>query len=175
MRGLFAALLLLLMAAPLAAQNITLPSDVVASARKQAECEVNDEEKDIEPAGALGSGLVLVEVPCWRAAYNFGSILFAVDPKDLSKARLLRFRTLGAKRKLIDTYQLSSPGYDEKQKILNSFHKGRGLGDCGTSGEWRWDGKDFVLTRYWHKEDCDGQSFDGDEARYQVYPFRKKK
>jgi hypothetical protein len=162
-----------------AQQKVVLPKALVEDAFKKAECELDLDEAlgNAESVGELSDGLRLVEVYCWRAAYNSGSILFALDPAAPDKPRLLSFRTLGAKNNLISTFQLSSPGYDEKTKILNSFHKGRGVGDCGTAGEWRWNGKDFELKRYWNKDKCDGQVFDVDEhpARYLVYPPRKKK
>ena len=177
---LIAILLVLLFAqSALAQQKVQLPKGLVEDAFKKAECELDLDEaiKDLETSGELSGGLHVVEVYCWRAAYNFGSILFALDPAAPEKARLLSFRTLGAKNNLISTFQLSSPGYNEKTKTLSSSHKGRGVGDCGTSGEWRWNGKDFELKRYWNKDKCDGQVFDVDEdpTRYLVYPPRKKK
>jgi hypothetical protein len=178
MRFLFA-LGLIFLISPSQAQTISLPRQLVAEAFKKADCDVEIGEaiKDLEFAGELSGGLKLVEVSCWRAAYNFGSILFAVDPKEPSKARLLRFKTLGEKNRLIDTYQLSSPSYDEKTKKLGSAHKGRGVGDCGSIGEWRWRGKDFVLTRYWNKNECDNEPF-FDELdplkKYLVYPPKQQ-
>ncbi len=160
-----------------AQQKVQLPKTLVEDAFKKAECEVELDEaiKDLETTGELSSGLHLVEVPCWRAAYNFGSILFALDPAAPERARLLNFQR-PEKNKLTSTYQLSSPGYDEKTRRLNSFHKGRGVGDCGSSGEWRWNGRDFELKRYWNKDKCDGRPFDVETqpARYLVYPVRKK-
>ena len=161
-------------AAAQAQQTILLPKPLVAEAFKKADCSVEIDEviKDLEYLGNLSGEMKLVEVYCWRAAYNFGSILFAVNPKEPAKARLLRFKTLGECGKLIDTYQLSSPSYDEKTKKLGSAHKGRGVGDCGSIGEWRWRGKDFVLTRYWNKDECDGEPFDSEDQldKYLVYP-----
>jgi hypothetical protein len=159
-------------------QSLSLPKGLVADAFKKADCSVEIDEviNDLEPLGELSGGLKLVEVYCWRAAYNFGSILFAVNPKEPAKARLLRFKTLGEKNRLIDTFQLSSPSYDEKTKLLGSSHKGRGVGDCGTVGEWRWGGKDFVLARYWNKDECDGEPFDNEDQpdRWLVYPKKKQ-
>lgn len=158
---------------------VVLPKALVAESFKKADCQIEIDEaiKDLETIGELSAGLHLVEIYCWRAAYNFGSILFAVDPKEPAKARLLRFKTLGEKGKLIDTYQLSSPSYDEKTKKLGSAHKGRGVGDCGSVGEWHWRGKDFVLTRYWNKDACDGEPFDNEELpdRWLVYPPKQSK
>lgn len=173
----FLALGLFLMASAAQAQKVSLPRPLVTEAFKKADCSVEIDEaiKDLEFTGDLSAGLKLVEVPCWRAAYNFGSILFAVNAKNPTQVRLLRFKTLGEGGKLIDTYQLSSPFYDEKTKKLGSAHKGRGVGDCGSVGEWRWNGKDFTLTRYWNKDDCDGEPFDTEELpdRWLVYPAKQ--
>ena len=38
-----------------------------------------------------------------------------------------------------------NPIFDAKTMTLSSFSKGRGLGDCGTSEDWVWDGKTFRL------------------------------
>jgi hypothetical protein len=116
-----------------------------------------------------------VQVSCWSAAYNFGGILFAVDPKARDKARLLKFDIVDDKKKLGTAYSLTLPQFDAKTKVLSTYHKGRGIGDCGEIGEWRWTGKEFKLTGYWVKADCDGKVFDtgARAAKWRVYPFRK--
>jgi hypothetical protein len=63
---------------------------------------------------------------------------------------------------------------------MRSFHKGRGVGDCGDIGEWRWNGKDFVLRIFWRKADCDGEPFEAegsDDApdKWRVYPPRTQR
>jgi hypothetical protein len=66
------------------------------------------------------------------------------------------------------------PSFEEKTKTLSSFHKGRGLGDCGTIGEWAWAATDFKLTGVWVKDDCDGEPFDEadakDKEKWRIYP-----
>ncbi len=143
---------------------------------KQAECTVDPKEIDDElDALALSGTLKLVEVYCWRAAYQAGSIFFAVDPKAPDKARLLRFPIWSTSKKQLDrSYSLTSPEYDAKSRKLGMGHKGRGAGDCGEVGTWRWSGKDLRLTGYWSKPDCDGEPFDADGRRWRVYPPRKK-
>jgi hypothetical protein len=174
----FFALILFLLPAQTHAQTVQLPKPVVAAAFVKAECdnEIDEVNKELEFAGALSGRLKLLEVSCWRAAYNFGSIFFAVDPENLAGARLLQFQTLGEGNRLVPTHQLSNPAYDEKKKVLESFHKGRGIGDCGTAANWRWNGKDFALVRYWSKDDCDGEPFFDDlepNSKYLVYPPRQ--
>jgi hypothetical protein len=172
---LVAAFVLILFSLTAQAQTIKLPGALLKQAFEKAECDIEFDEinKELEFAGQLSGRLKLLEVYCWRAAYNFGSIFFAVDPANLAGAMLLEFQTPGEAGDLVRTHQLSNPAYDEKKKVISSFHKGRGVGDCGTAGNWRWNGKEFVLTRYWHKDNCDGEPF-FDELdplnKYLVYP-----
>jgi hypothetical protein len=53
---------------------------------------------------------------------------------------------------------LTLPGVDITDGAIFSFHKGRGLGDCGTYRRHGWDGRDrVVLLELRNKDDCDGQ------------------
>ena len=154
------------------ADEVKIPLSVVEAGWKKADCDVElkDEERE---AADLGRGLKLVEVYCWRAAYQAGSIFFAVDPKAPDQARLLTFPTWIGKGKRLDTsHSLTSPEYDPKTKTLSMAHKGRGVGDCGDIGEWKWKGSDFVLARFWSKPACDAKPFD-ETRRWQVYPSRR--
>jgi len=45
---------------------------------------------------------------------------------------------------------------DDESKTLNSAFKGRGLGDCGDSTEWAFDGKGFVALTYQAMDNCRG-------------------
>ena len=38
-----------------------------------------------------------------------------------------------------------NPIFDAKTMTISTVGKGRGLGDCGTSEDWVWDGKTFRL------------------------------
>jgi hypothetical protein len=150
---------------------------VVAAGMKRADCSrpLKDAMEGISVAGDLGGKLKLVEVPCWSAAYQAGSILFVVDPAAPAKARLLRFQAWDGK-KLTSTFALTLPDYAADKKMLRSFHKGRGVGDCGTIGEWTWAGSDFKLTGTWIKDACDGEPFDDDAAaaeKWRIYPPKR--
>jgi len=157
------------------ADEFYLPRAVIASSLKTADCELPiGKATEFDPQD-LSGGLKLVQVSCWSAAYNFGAILFAVDPKARDKARLLRFQTVNDERKLETVYSLTLPQFDPKRKILSTYHKGRGVGDCGEIGEWHWSGKDFKLTGYWNKANCDGKAFDAEtlNPKWRVYPPKK--
>jgi Protein of unknown function (DUF1176) len=155
-----------------ASDPIKIPFTVVQSVFKTAKCTIELQDEERTEVEELGGGLKLVEIYCWRAAYQAGSIFLAVDPKAPEKARLLRFHEWSSDRKrLISVYSLSNPSFDAAKKTMHMGHKGRGMGDCGVAGQWTWTGKDFMLTRFWNKPDCDGQPFD-DDKKWQVYPPR---
>jgi len=150
-----------------AADLVNIPFKVVQAAFKTAECTRELQDEPRENVQELGGRLKLVEVYCWSAAYQAGSIFFAVNPAQPEKARLLRFQWWGNKR-LMPVYSLTSPDFDPKTRKLGSTHKGRGVGDCGSAGEWKWTGMNFTLMRFWHKDACDGQPFD-DDKKWLVY------
>lgn len=149
---------------------------VITAGHKQAKCSVPLKEA-LQPGEVqdLGRGLKLVEIYCWRAAYNFGSILFAVPAKQPGAGRLLRFPEWDHHKKKIGfSYSLSSPGYDSDTKQLGAGHKLRGAGDCGSITRWIWTGADFKLSKSWFKDECDGESMDDDNIdKYQVYPPKR--
>ena len=152
------------------AEPVPVSHKAIEAGWKQAECSVELKDEKERDGEDLGNGLKLVEVTCWRAAYQAGSILFAVDPKKPDEARLLRFQTWNGK-KFEPAFSLTDPSYDPKTKKLTSAHKGRGVGDCGSIGNWAWSGSEFKMTAYWNKDKCDGKEFDT-AKRWQVFPKR---
>ena len=156
-----------------AAADLPLPRSIVEAGLKDPECTLSFEEatEDLEEPDDLGEGKKLLEVPCWRAAYQTGSIFFVFDPANPDQAKQIEFRhwkgaTFEERR------QISSPSFDPEKKRITSFHKGRGLGDCGSSGAWVWNGSDFELEAYWLKNDCNGKRFnpEGEPTKWKVFP-----
>jgi Protein of unknown function (DUF1176) len=156
-----------------AAADLPLPRNLVEAGLKDPECTLSFEEatEELEEPEDLGEGKKLLEVPCWRAAYQMGSIFFVFDPANPDQAKQVEFRhwkgaTFEQRR------QISSPSFDAEKKRMTSFHKGRGLGDCGSSGAWVWNGSDFELEAYWLKNDCNGKRFnpEGEPTKWKVFP-----
>jgi Trk-type K+ transport system membrane component len=111
----------------------------------------------------------LLIAECWRAAYNFGYALFVINRRNSSDVRPLQLQDWNDKaKKFQNSANITSASF-ATTKTLTSFHKGRGVGDCGQKGEWKWRGENFQLTRFWIKDDCDGQPFLADK-RWQVFP-----
>jgi uncharacterized protein DUF1176 len=157
--------ILLLLAALIAAASahaasLKIPRQVIEAGLKSADCNVAYEEATtrLDDPYVLGDGQELQEILCWRAAYQYAGIFFVYSEASPDQARLLTFR-FPQVRGVESRSSVTSPEYDEKTKLLTSIHKGRGVGDCGSSGEWMWNGHDFLLQRYWLKVDCNGRSF----------------
>jgi Protein of unknown function (DUF1176) len=51
---------------------------------------------------------------------------------------------------------LVNSDWDAATQTISSYAKGRGLGDCGSSESWVWDGTSFRLTRATVMGECRG-------------------
>jgi hypothetical protein len=165
--GTLATSVLLLCGSAANAQDISLPRATLEDGFKKAECTVDFESAAKETESFdLGGGKKLFVVDCWSAAYQSGSIAFVADA---AGARLVMLQTYDGKR--FKPFASLSGGYDPDKKTLNSYYKGRGLADCGSMGEWKWNGTEFKMSAYFYKAKCDGQVFDGGK-RWQIFPRR---
>lgn len=92
--------------------------------------------------------LVVVDHPCGNGAYNLFTSVFVVD-----QAGRVTPAKFDAPVGMGDT-QLVNGDWDDKTRILSSYAKGRGLGDCGTSQDFAWDGAMFRLTQQNEMDEC---------------------
>ena len=160
------AVMLALFAAPVIADD-TLPKAVAEAGFKTADCTMNfDEAYAAVEMFDLPGGQKLFVLPCWRAAYQSGGAMFAMDKA--GQARLLSFKSWDGK-KYVTVQTLTEVDFVNETNTLTSFHKGRGIGDCGSIGEWSWAGSEFKLKGYWYKEKCDGNPFEG-SRRWKIFP-----
>jgi hypothetical protein len=123
------------------------PSPGVKTLAAKAECEMGEGFEDPQ-VHRLSADKVLWMVPCGGGAYNFDMLYVVVDNKGAG-ARLAPGFTDGL---------LTNSAYDPKTRILSSYSKGRGIGDCGDSSEWAWTGEEFELTRWASMPVCRGQA-----------------
>jgi hypothetical protein len=166
----------LLYAAPALAQHESapaIPDPTIQAAMDEADCWLpfDDANEIMQPALPLTEELWLLEVPCWQAAYQAGSIFLTVSLDEPDAARLLHF-PVPDEGGFTHAASLTFPDYDPDGPRITSLHRARGLGDCGSAGSWIWSDNDFVLEAYWHKDDCNGILFDPfDEPEWwRVYP-----
>jgi len=70
---------------------------------------------------------LLVSLTCWTAAYNSGDAYWLVNAAAPYSPVLV-----------------TGNGTDYVRGVLTSHQRGRGIGDCGNSDTWTWDGGKFV-------------------------------
>lgn len=97
-----------------------------------------------------GHSLVLVDHPCGNGAYNYYTSVFIVD--EAGRTAPARFDEPTG----MGETDLVNGDWDDKSRRLSSYAKGRGLGDCGTSQEYAWDGSRFRLTLQTDMGECRG-------------------
>lgn len=158
-----------------AAAELAVPRAAVEAGLKTADCAATYEQatEHLDAPHDLGDGQKLQEILCWKAAYQYAGIFFAYDEVAPERARLLAFR-FPQIRGYESRHSVTAPEFSAKEKTLTSLHKGRGPGDCGSAGEWKWNGRDFLLQKYWLKVDCNGKRFDPKRRPKEWLVFPKK-
>lgn len=121
-----------------------LPKTVPAAAMKAVgECE-DMADRAVEPLIArLAPGVVLYAPVCSMGAYNAVHGLVLADETGKGARAISLPLPAG-----LDQTSISDPmnlDYDPATRILGSFAKGRGLGDCGDEAQWIWDGRAFQV------------------------------
>jgi len=114
------------------------------------ECADNYEPDEVPAPHAvrLNATEYLWQIPCGAGAYNFNS-LFVIARADGTGAR-------GPGFDIDETDHLINAEYDANTRILSSFYKGRGLGDCGVEANFAWDGRAFQPVLIRQMDECLG-------------------
>lgn len=122
----------------------------------------------------------LVEILCFFGAYQGNYQYFFYTNKD-SKSEIipLSFQEFSENKsndskdsdlKVKNTFTIGGiPDFDETNKILTVYTKGRGLADCGSFAQYQWQDSQFALLEYRVKEECDGE-YIPPESYPLVYP-----
>lgn len=103
-------------------------------------------------SGRLDDSHEIYILPCWSGAYNFGSKIFVGSGDDFEQ---LAFADYSDDLGWTGSTTLVNVDYDDTDKTLHTFNKGRGLGDCGSIGTWQWAGYGFRLLEFRAKGTCD--------------------
>ena len=152
------------------ADRPVLPQPIIQAGLKKAQCSVPPNAVEIVGVEMLSSRLQIVEVTCWQADYNSGSILFAVPVGQPQDAQLLAVQSWKGGR-LQMAYSVTSPAFDAKTRTISATYKTSATGDCGTIQEMKWTGWHFRLLNVWRKDTCDGEPFEWDSRdKWQVFP-----
>jgi len=97
--------------------------------------------------------LALVSHPCGNGAYNLFSSAFIVDEQ--GRATPARFDAPPGIAEE-DNGDIINGDWDAKAHRLTTYGKGRGIGDCGTTQSFAWDGTGFRLADQSAMGECRG-------------------
>jgi len=149
-------------ARPTAERPLAIPARRMAEARREMDCTEEDVMVKADRAAtfALGNGRTLIMMSCGSGAYNANdlpliawregrSIRIAAAPFDVS---------LDPVEGEPDPkgFFVTNAEFDPATMAISDFAKGRGIGDCGTSATYVWDGQRFRLTRQEEMSECRG-------------------
>lgn len=126
---------------------------------KQSDCDAVYEGSEGElpktETWALGGGKTLALIPCGSGAYNFSSVPFVIEN---GKAVVARFDHVPGWTEAKGIATLVNAGWDPAKAELGSYMKGRGIGDCGSSETYVWDGAMFRLVEARAMGECRGSN-----------------
>ncbi|MBX3579537.1 MAG: DUF1176 domain-containing protein [Rhizobiaceae bacterium] len=107
----------------------------------------------------LEEGKELWFLPCYAGAYNFSFAAYVHEEDAYQRLRLAYYSDHASWRS-VDV--LVNPQWDASTSTLTIYDMGRGIGDCGSRGEWRYAEGLLRLERFFHKADCDGEGEPGE-------------
>lgn len=146
---------------PLSDSEISAITQNAAATIDNNDCSLDPSEREVH-LFALSNDKALMTVNCDMGAYNLFVLGFTVSRQAPYKAEDL---ALNMPFKLGDDEQspeLINADFDQKTGELSTFDKGRGVGDCGVSSRWIYDGKQFQLTSFASEPSCDGYNTNGE-------------
>lgn len=101
----------------------------------------------------LGGGRTLVLLPCGSGAYNFSSRPYILAAGSRPAPAAFDAPTGMAPE---GPPELVNARFDDKSGRLESYAKGRGIGDCGSAESFVWDGTRFRLVEQRVMPECRG-------------------
>jgi hypothetical protein len=141
------------------ARPLALTAAALLALRRKHGCTI-DEVGGPEEAetAALGPAETLLLLACGSGAYNVSHVPFVLRRSGRGPVR--------AELAAFDAQQewwaeehkpiLINAGWDSERGLLTSFSKCRGLGDCGTTASYVWDGRAFRLVEQAEMGECRG-------------------
>lgn len=122
---------------------------------------MNNSQCSLDPARrevrvfAISDDKALLMIGCEAGAYNVVDLAWIVSRQKPFAARQIRLKLPFTPVSGNTELELMNAGYDETNKELVTLAKGRGVGDCGVTTRWRFDGQRFRLVRYAEEPTCD--------------------
>ncbi|HEY5722272.1 MAG TPA: DUF1176 domain-containing protein [Allosphingosinicella sp.] len=131
----------------------------IQALRRQHGCTIDEVGgPDSAEVHALGAGQSLVLLACGSGAYNVSHVPFVATRRGRTVA--IAPAPFDVKPDWWDNGLpvLVNADWDPASGLLGSFSKGRGLGDCGTSSSYAWDGSRFRLVEQATMGECRGST-----------------
>jgi hypothetical protein len=126
------------------------------AARVKFDCETPVPNRPDIESYRMPGGFALHIAPCFAGAYNFTQLYFFQRRDDLQLVYFADYYEGWS-----GTNQLFNSDFNPRTGRLGAFYKGRGIGDCGSAGQWVWSGYSFKLTEFSAWPGCDnGRSSD---------------
>lgn len=135
--------------------------DVVENSKCPSDSSTVTENSAISLGKKDGQHKVLIQVGCGSGAYNMVVAPYVGSSADGKKWSFspARFDYPDQADEGMDGVTLlSNPSWDASKQQLSSYHKGRGLGDCGTARTYVWDGGMFRLVEAFAMDECRGST-----------------
>ena len=153
------------------ADKLALPRPVIEAGLKKARCTLPANQAEVIGTERLSPRLEIVEVTCWRAAYNAGSILFAVPEQPAGGRPVADGREMAERPASGAAYSVSSPGYDAKTRTLSSSLQGPRRRRLRHDPGIEMDRLAFPPAQRLEQGQCDGEPFEWDSReKWQVFP-----
>ncbi len=139
----------------LAKNNAAIPSELLKGSLIKKACDIKHvtSENKVRFVASLDRKAKLYKIFCTSGAYNREEVFYVVK-QHKRKPILQHFFEYSAKGKRSRVKSLVNAAYDKKHKILSSYHKYSGLGNCGHSGRYKWIGTGFKLVKFSLQDEC---------------------
>ena len=125
------------------------------------DCSLDPSEREVH-IFALSNDKALMTVNCDMGAYNLYALGFLVSRQAPYKMENLALNMPFKLGEEDESPELINADFDPKTGMLSTYDKGRGIGDCGVSSRWVFDGKQFRLAAFTSEPSCDGYSSGGE-------------
>jgi hypothetical protein len=144
---------------PLQASQIEgkAPPDILAL-RRTACPDLSQDSEGEEIGYQLTPDLTLWQMPCAQGAYNFSMVYF-LQPRASAPRRILFDRPENGGL-VANLGEIINGEFQDDERSIFFFAKGRGLGDCGARGSYVWNGRSFALASWQEMPTCRGAPLD---------------
>jgi len=136
---------------PKPARTISVKDATALIGPDNATCDYGDKVMPEAHRLDAAHSVLLVPHPCGNGAYNYFTSVYVLDEQ--GPPRPAKFDVAPG---MDEGSDLTNGGWDDKTRTLGSYEKGRGIGDCGGTESYAWDGTRFRLIEAATMGECRG-------------------